>query len=331
MRRREFITLVGGVGVVWARMARAQKPAEMRYIGVLVGNASSADDPLAQKELDPFRDAMRQAGWIEGKTIQIEYRYGAGDPAKIQTAAAEIVQLAPDLIYAVTLKAVQAVIQKTITIPIVFALVADPVGMGVVNNLSHPGGNVTGFDVWDPGVSGKLLQLLKEIAPGVAHVGVLYNPDVAPYAASLISAGASAAGPGLKLLERPVRNDGDIEAAAMSIGLEPNGALWVIADPFTTQHGDYIIAEALRFRLPSIFGNSIMAEQGGLLAYSFAADPYMKRPAAYIDRILHGEKPGDLPVQKPVKYELVINLKTANALGLTVPTSMRLLAAKVID
>jgi putative ABC transport system substrate-binding protein len=175
------------------------------------------------------------------------------------------VRLAPDVIYAISLKAVQAVSQKTLTIPIVFSLVADPVGVGVVTNLQHPGGNVTGFAVWDPSVSGKWLQLLKEIAPGISRVGVLYNPDVAPYAAALVSAGASAAGQSLTLVERAVRNDADIEAAVISVGREPNGALWVIGDPFTTQHGDHIIAEALRFRLPSIFANSIMAERGGLM------------------------------------------------------------------
>jgi putative ABC transport system substrate-binding protein len=244
--------------------------------------------------------------------------------------AAELVRLAPDVIYAISLKAVQAVSQKTLTIPIVFSLVADPVGMGLVTNLQHPGGNVTGFAVWDPSVSGKWLQLLKEIAPGISRVGVLYNPDVAPYAAALVSAGASAAGQSLKLVERAVRNDADIEAAVMLVGREPNGALWLIADPFTTQHGDHIIAEALRFRLPSIFANSIMAERSGLMSYGFAVEAYMKQPVKYIDRILKGDKPGSLPIKEPVKYELVINLKTAEVLGLTVPASMQLLADKVI-
>jgi putative ABC transport system substrate-binding protein len=330
MQRRIFILLLGTVVVAWPCVAHSQQPAGMRRIGVLIGNASSVDDLLGQEELQPFQEAMRQAGWIEGKTVQIEYRYGAGDPAKIQTAAAELVRLAPDVIYAISLKAVQAVSQKTLTIPIVFSLVADPVGMDVVTNPQHPGGNVTGFAVLDPAASGKWLQLLKQIAPDVSRVGVLYNPDLAPYAAAFVSAGTSAAGQSLKLLERPVRTDADIEAAAMSIGDEPNGALWVIADPFTTQHGDQIITQALRFHLPSIFGNSIMAERGGLMAYGFAVDTYMKQPAKYIDRILKGAKPGDLPIKEPVKYELVINLKTAEVLGLTVPASMQLLADKVI-
>ena len=321
MRRRVFIAFLGSVVAAWPRVARSQQSAGMRHIGVLIGNASSADDQLGQHELQPFQDALRQAGW---------YRYGAGDPAKIETGAAELVRLAPDVIYAITLKAVQAVSQKTLTIPIVFSLVADPINMGVVTSLSHPGGNVTGFAVLDPAASGKWLQLLKEIAPSVSRVGVLYNPDVAPYAATFVSVGTNAAGQSLKLLERPVRNDADIEAAATSIGDEPNGALWVIADPFTTQHGDHIIFEALRFRLPSIFGNSIMAERGGLISYGVAVDAYMKQPVKYIDRILKGAKPGDLPIKEPVKYELVINLKTAEVLGLTVPASMQLLADKVI-
>src|SRR6516165_8643122 len=222
MKRREFITLIGGAVIARPLAVRAQQAAGMRRVGVLVGNASSADDPLAQKELNPFRDAMRHAGWIEGKTIQIEYRYGAANPAEIETSAAELVGLAPDVIYSITLKAVQALIQKTRTIPIVFSLVADPVGMGVVTNLRQPGGNVTGFDVWEPSVSGKWLQLLKEISPSVSRVGILYNPDVAPYAASFISA-ANAANQSLQLIERPVRDDADVEDAARSIAREPKG------------------------------------------------------------------------------------------------------------
>jgi putative tryptophan/tyrosine transport system substrate-binding protein len=209
-------------------------------------------------------------------------------------------------------------------------LVADPVGMGVVTNLRHPGGNVTGFDGWEPSVSGKWLQLLKEIVPGLSRVGIIYSPDVAPYAATLISA-ARAADQGLTLVERPVRDERDIEAAAMSIASEPNGALWVIADPFTTEHGDRISAEALRFRLPAIFGYSVMAERGGLIAYSQDVDANMRQPVAYIDRILKGDKPGDLPIQIPVKYKLVINLTTAKALGLTIPASLLSLADELIE
>jgi putative ABC transport system substrate-binding protein len=330
MRRREFIALVGGA-VASPLGARAQQANRMRRIGVLVGNAASADDPLGKNELGPFREAMRDAGWVQGKTVQIEYRYGAGDPAKIQAAAADLVSLAPELIYAITLKAVQALSQETRTIPIVFSLVADSVGMGVVASLSHPGGNVTGFDVWDPTVSGKWLQLLKEISPETGRVGIIYNPDVAPYAASIISAGKRAAGQGLDLLEFPVRNDREIEAAAMSLGREPHGALWVIADPFTTAHTDRIVAEALTFHLPSIYGNSVQAERGGLISYANAADAIMRQPVSYIDRILKGDKPGDLPVQTPVKYELVINLKTAKTLGLTIPPGVLAIADEVIE
>jgi putative ABC transport system substrate-binding protein len=333
MRRRDFITLLGGLAAAWPfATIRAEQPDKLRRIGVLVGNGSSLADPIAQKELEPFREALRDTGWIEGKTIQVEYRYGAGDPAKIEKAAAELVELAPDVIYAITLKAVQILSQKTRTIPIVFSLVANPLGMGVVTSLRHPGGNITGFDVWEPAISGKWLQLLKEISPDIRRVGIIYNPEVAPYAASFISAG-QAASQGLRLMEYPVSDDRAIEAAATSVGSEPNGALWVIADPFTTstQHGDRINAEALRFRLPSISGNSILAERGGLIAYSFAMDANMRQPVLYIDRILKGEKPGNLPVQRPVKYELVINLKTAKELGLDVPLHLQQLADEVIE
>lgn len=286
---------------------------------------------MGKAELGPFHEAMRDAGWIEGNTIVVEYRYGAGDPAKIQAAAADLVALAPELIYAITLKAVQALSQKTHTIPIVFSLVADSVGMGIVTSLSHPGGNVTGFDVWDPAVSGKWIQLLKEISPDIGRIGAIYNPDVAPYATSIIAAARRAAGQGLDLLEFPVRDEAEAEAAAQSLGREQHGALWVIPDPFTTAHTDRIVAAALRFRLPSIYGNSVQAERGGLISYANAADASMRFPVSYIDRILRGDKAGNLPVQTPVKYELVINLKTAKALGLTVPLQLQLLADEVIE
>jgi putative tryptophan/tyrosine transport system substrate-binding protein len=330
MKRREFIILLGGAAT-WPVAAHAQQGERVRRIGVLVGNALSADDPLARKELQPFQQGMRDAGWIEGKTIHMEYRFGAGNPARIETAASELVALAPDLIYVMTALGTKVVSQRTKTIPIVFSLVADPVGMGVVASLARPGGNVTGFAVWEPEAGGKWIQLLQEIAPDVSHIGVVYDPETEPYAASFISEAKRATGHGVSLVESPVHNDRDIEAAAMAVGREAHGGLWVITGPFTLAHDVSIIAAAARYRLPAVYGNTVEADRGGLISYSFAPDEHMRQPVSYVDRILTGAKPADLPVQSPTKYEVAINLKTAKALGLTVPPTLIATADKVIE
>jgi putative ABC transport system substrate-binding protein len=333
MQRREFITFLSGaaLSVGAPKAIKAQQTQRLRRIGVLVGNAPSADTLLAKRELQPFQQEMLAAGWIEGKTIHMEYRFGAGDPARIETAASELVALAPDLIYVMTAVGAKAVGQRTSTIPIVFSLVADPVGLGIVASLGRPGGNVTGFAVWEPEAGGKWIQLLQEIAPDVSHIGVVYNPETSPYAASFISEAKRAIGHGVNLVECPVRDDRDIEANAMAVGREAHGELWVITDPFTLAHDVSIIAAAARFRLPAIYGNTVESERGGLISFSFAREAHMRQPVSYIDRILKGEKPADLPVQAPTKYELAINLKTAKDLGLTVPPTLLGRADEVIE
>jgi putative ABC transport system substrate-binding protein len=328
--RRELITALGGAAV-WPFAARAQQPDRVRRVGVFVGLASNADDPIAVETLRIFHDAMQRAAWIEGKNIQLDYRFGGGDRAKIDASAAELVALAPELIYAQGLPATLAVHEKTKTIPIVFTQVADPVGFGLVESIGHPGGNVTGFIVWDLSIGGKWIQILREIAPDLRRVGVIYNPDTAPYAPSLIVSAKIAAGNDVAVIECATRNDNEIEAAASLLGREPHSGLLVVPEPFTNAHRDQIIAQANRFSLPALNPVSGATDRGALASYTYAFDEMMRQPVSYIDRILKGESPSDLPVQAPTKFNLSINLKTAKALGLTVPHNLLVLADEVIE
>ena len=273
---------------------------------------------------------MRKAGWIEGNNIHLDYRFGGGDLAKITASAAELVAISPDLIYAQGLPAARAVHQKT-QIPIVFAQVADPVGFGLVESVMHPGGNVTGFVVWDLSIGGKWLQLLREIAPDVSRVGIIYNPDTAPYAPPLIESAKAAAGGDVTFIEFHTRNESDIEAAASLLSREPHGGIFVIPEPFTVTHRDQIISQSVRFKLPIILSVASAADRGALIAYTYNYDAMLRLPVAYIDRILKGESPSNLPVQGPTKFELSINLKTAQELGLTVPPALLAIADKVVE
>ena len=330
MRRREFVTLLGGAAC-WSRLAGAQQPDRLRHVGALVGLASSADDPVAVESLRPFRDEMQKAGWIEGNNIQVDYRFGGGDLAKITASAAELVALNPDVIYAQGLPATRAVHQKTHTIPIVFAQVADPVGFGLVESMAHPGGNVTGFVVWDLSIGGKWMQLLREVAPEVSRVGIIYNPDTAPYAPPLIASAKAAAGSDARFFEYHTHNDSDIEAAASSLSREPHGGIFVIPEPFTVTYRDQIIRNAARFKLPTILSVASATDRGALIAYTYNYDAMLRLPVAYIDRILKGDSPSGLPVQAPTKFELSINLKTAQGLGLKVSPALLAIADKVVE
>ena len=284
MKRRTFITLLGGTAA-WPITARAQQqPQRIPRVGVLVGLASSADDPVAVESLRPFNEEMQKAGWIEGNNIRMDYRFGGGDLAKITSSADDLVALNPDLIYAQGLPAARAVHQKTRTIPVVFAQVADPVGFGLVESVMHPGGNVTGFVVWDLSIGGKWLQLLREIAPGVSRVGIIYNPDTAPYAPPLIKSARAAAGGGLTFIELHTRNDSEIEAAVSLLGREPHGGIFVIPEPFTVTHRDQIISQSVRFKLPIILSVASAADRGALIAYTYNYDAMLRLPVAYIDQ-----------------------------------------------
>src|ERR1700744_2940469 len=261
MRRREFTALIGGA-VAWPMTAYAQQTQRIPHVGVLVGLASSANDPVAVESLRPFKEEMQKAGWIEGNNIRLNYRFGGGDLAKITSSADELVALSPDLIYAQGLPAARAVHQKTRTIPVVFAQVADPVGFGLVESVMHPGGNVTGFVVWDLSIGGKWLQLLREIAPDVSRVGVIYNPDTAPYAPPVIESAKAAAGGKVTFIEFHTRNAGEIEAPASLLGREPHGGIFVIPEPFTVTHRDQIIGQSLRNKLPIILSVASAADPG---------------------------------------------------------------------
>ena len=330
MRRRDFVVLVCGASV-WPLAIQAQTTTAVRRIGVLLGLSTSPDDPGAGEILRPLKTTMRDAGWIEDTNVRFEIRFGGGNMAKIAAAADELVALAPDLIYATGLPPVQALRQRTSTIPIVFSLVADPVGFGLINSLSRPGGNITGFVVWDLSIGGKWMQLLQEIAPDLQRVGIMYNPDTAPYAPPLIASAKASAIRNATVTELHVRNDSDIHTAAASFANQPNGGLLVIPEPFTNANRDKIIAQSDEFRLPTLNPVFGAADRGALISYTYAFDVMMRQPASYIDRILRGESPSNLPVQAPTKYLLSINLKVAKALGLSVPSTLLGVADRVIE
>jgi putative tryptophan/tyrosine transport system substrate-binding protein len=332
MRRREFVALVGGAAVGWPLAVRAQQPERLRQVGVLIGNSPNADDPFARQASKLIQEAMQGAGWVDGKNIHVEYRFGAGDPGKISAAAAELVSIHPNVIYAVGgIPAAKALQAQTRTIPIVFTQAADPVGFGLVASVTHPGGNITGFTVWDLSIGGKWIDLLREIAPGLDRIGIMYNPDTTAYAPSLVASAKAAVGHDLTVLECIVHNDNEIDATASSLGSEPHSGLLVIAEPFINAHQDQIIAVAAQFCLPTLVPLPGATRRGALISYTYTLSDMIKLPISYIDRILKGEVPGDLPVQAPTKFELSINLKTAKTLGLNVSPSLLAIADEVIE
>jgi putative ABC transport system substrate-binding protein len=320
--------LVGAAA--WPLVGHAQRAEVTRRIGVL--NAFPENDPVNRASVTAFAGALEQLGWVEGKNIRIDHRFAAGDPTLFKTYAAELVGLSPDAILASNTPAVAALRQQTHTIPIVFVRVADPVGQGFVESLARPGGNITGFSVYDAPLMGKWVQLLKEVAPGVTRVAVIFNSGTAPYAA-LLNRGIEAAAPSLGMTATfaPVHDDPGIEDAIAAQAREPGGGLIALPDSFTTSHRDVIIAAASRHRLPLIGATDVFPRAGGLMSYGFDLVDQYPQGASYIDRILKGASPADLPVQQPTKYSLIINLKTAKALGLTVPPGMLDLADEVIE
>jgi ABC-type uncharacterized transport system substrate-binding protein len=330
--RREFLAGVASAVVLRPLSAVAEQTQQARRIGVLVGLAPSEDTPIAQGFIEPFRESMRSAGWIEGANVQIDYRFGGSlaDLSKTKASAAELVALKPDVIYSQGLPATLAVRQLTATIPIVFTQLIDPVGFGLAEGLAHPGGNVTGFVVWDFAVAGKWVQLLRELIPGLTEVGVLFNPDTAPYAPGLISA-AKEADRSIQIVECRTHNDTETEGVLSAFAREPRRALLVIPEPFTNGHRDHIIASCARLGLPAI--NSVLGakDNGALISYTFVWDELIRAPVGYLDRILKGVLPRDLPIQAPRRYELVINLKTAKALNLEVPPGLLARADEIIE
>ena len=333
MRRRQFLGVLAAAATLRPLAgAFAQEPQQKRRVGVLVGLAPSEDMPSAQAFIKPFRESMQSAGWIEGGNIEIVYRYGGSlaDLSKTKASAAELVALKPDVIYAQGLPATLAVRQLTATIPIVFTQLIDPVGFGLAESLARPGGNVTGFVVWDFAIAGKWVQLLHELVPDLTEVGVLFNPDTTPYSPGLISA-AKDADQSIHVVECRTHDDSETEAVLSAFAREPHRALLVIPEPFTNGHLDQIIQSCARFGLPAINSTVGAKDRGALISYSFVQDELMRGPVAYIDRILRGALPRDLPIQAPRRYELVVNLKTAKALNREVPPGLLVRADEVIE
>jgi putative ABC transport system substrate-binding protein len=329
MRRRRFITLLGGAAV-WPIAARAQQRGSIRSIGIFGGQA--ADDPASQTEIAAFLQGLQQVGWTVGRNLRIDYRgLGQFDIARKRKDAAELIALTPDVILVIGDSNVGWLLEATRTVPIVFTLVPDPIGAGFVASLAHPGGNITGFTNFEYGTSGKWLELLKQIAPGVTRAAVLRDPSL--FSAGGMLGAIQALAPTLKSEVSPidVRNADEIERAISEFAARPNGGLIALPNGSTWAHREQIIALAARHRLPAVYPFRLFAGGGGLISYGPDDIDQFWRAADYVDRILKGEKAGDLPVQNPTKYETAINLKTAKALGLTVPPNLLAIADEVIE
>jgi putative tryptophan/tyrosine transport system substrate-binding protein len=328
MNRRNLLSLLGGAAA-WPVAARAQQGDRMRRIAVLNSNAEG--DPAGQARVAAFLQGLEKLGWTVGRNVRIDYRWGAADAERMRADAAELLELAPDVVLANIARAVATLQQATRTVPVVFTGVTEPVAQGFVQSLAHPGGNMTGFTAMDPPVGPKWLQLLKEVAPRVARVSVMFSPENP--GTVLLARSAATAGPGLGLATvlAPVRGPAEIEAAITLLGREPGGGLLLPTDGITLVHRKLIIDLAAGYRLPAIYGNRDFTDDGGLAYYGVDFIDQYRQAAAYVDRILRGEKPGDLPVQQPTKYEFVINLTTAKALGLNVPPNLLATADEVIE
>jgi putative tryptophan/tyrosine transport system substrate-binding protein len=324
------MTLIGGTAAMWPLAARAQQPGRMRRVGVLLAYAE--DDREARHRIVAFQQSLHGLGWTENDNVHVDYRFVAGDLNRARTYAAEIVSLAPDVIVAESTPVVSAVQTETHSVPIIFVLIADPVGQGLVESLARPGGNMTGFAGTEPPMGGKLLELLKEIAPSVKRVAVLFNPETAPYVAGYLSViNALSASIAVDVIAIPIKDATDIEQAIESFALEPNGGLLFPGDVTTIAHSELIVALGAKHRLAAIYTYPFWVARGGLMSYGIDPVDEYRRAASYVDRILQGEKPADLPVQFPTKFELVINLKTAKELGLQVPSTLLSRADEVIE
>jgi putative tryptophan/tyrosine transport system substrate-binding protein len=329
MKRREFIAALGGVAA-WPVVARAQQPERMRRVGVLMGQA--ADDPEAQTRVAAFVEGLQELGWSDGHNVRIEIRWPAGDADRARRYAAELVALAPDVILAPGSFTMGPLLQATRSVPIVFGSIIDPVGAGFVESLSRPGGNATGFILFEYGMSAKWLELLKEIAPSVTRVAVIRDPAIPSGVGQWGAIQTAAPSFGVEVSPINVRNDpGSIEGAVAAFARASNGGLILTGSSLAGLHRNLIITLAARHKLPAVYFERFYVAAGGLMSYGPNLVDQFRRAAGYVDRILKGEKPADLPVQAPTKYELVINLKTAKALGLEVPQSLLARADEVIE
>jgi ABC-type uncharacterized transport system substrate-binding protein len=327
MRRREFILALGGAAS-WPVAARAQRAVQVKRIAVLMGTAEDAD---GKGRLGAFRQGLQELNWVENRNVHFDIRWGAGDAARTKAFATELVELAPDAILATNTPTARALKQATETIPIVFSGLADPIADGIVASLSSPRGNITGFTSFNAEIAGKWLQLLKEISPDLERIVAIYNPETAPYAIFLPVMEVVAPQIGVSLIRAPVGDKAGIENAIIKIASAPGSGLMIMPDVFTTLHRETIFELATRGRLPTMCPLRYYTAAGGLMAYGSNFNALMLQAASYVDRILRGEKPRDLPVQEPTKYELIINLKTAKALGLSVPPTLLARADEVIE
>jgi putative ABC transport system substrate-binding protein len=330
VKRRAFLTLLGGAAAAWPLAARAQQQNGLRRIGVLMGWAES--DPEAKADLAAFVQGLQQLGWADGRNVRIDYRWANGDVDRMRTFARELVELRPDVILANTTPATAALQRETRTIPIVFVIVSDPVGAGLVASLPRPGGNITGFINIEASLGGKWLELLKEIAPAVRRVAIMFNPDTAPGGGSYFLGPFEAAAKSIAVepITAPVRSDAEIESVIASLGRE-RGGLVLMTDGYMTVHRGRIISLAARSNVPAIYAESFSPKDGGLLSYGANYLDIFRHAVTYVDRILRGTTPGDLPVQVPSLFELVINLRTAKALGLQIPPTLLARADEVIE
>ena len=329
MRRREFITLFGGAAATWPLAAHAQKAGRIRRIGVLMSFA--ANDPEGLLRAAALEDGLGTLGWITGHNIRIEYRW-AGNPEALRTDAAELAVMAPDLILANSTPVMAVLREQRPTVPIVFTQVTDPVGEGLVPNLAHPGGHLTGFTNFEFSIGSKWLETLNQVAPGVTRVAIVFNPQTAPFA-NLFWPPIEAAAPTFALVPKLVGPStfAELEQIIDVFAREPNAGLIVLADVSTVNYREGVIGLAARYRLPAVYPERIFATSGGLLSYGSNVSDIFRRAAGYVDRILKGEKAGDLPVQAPTRYELVVNLKTAKTIGLAIAPNLLALADEVIE
>ncbi len=330
MRRREFITLFGSSVFGWPLTAHAQQPEPLRRIGVL--SLLAETDAEAQAQDAAFRKRLNELGWVDGRNVRVDYRWAAGNVGRVQLFAKELVRLNPDVLVSITTPATAALQAETQTVPIVFAMVSDPVGSGLVASLAKPGGNITGFINIEGSLSGKWLELLHEIAPSVSRVALLFNPQTAPYAQYYLETFRSAAAAmGIAAVEASFHSAADVEAVIAKLSSENGAGLIIMPETSTALYRDTICGLAERYRVPTIYPFRIFVAAGGLLSYGIDPADLLRGAASYVDRILRGAKANELPVQLPTKFELVINLKAAKALNLTVPQSLLVAADEVVD
>ena len=327
MKRREFIAFIGGAAA-WPLAARAQQPERMLSVGVIVGLAE--DDANMIARLKALREGLARRGWSEGRNIRINVRYAPAG-ARAQALANELVALHPDVILAHTVTVAAALQRETSTIPIVFVSLSDPIGSGFIASLARPGGNLTGLTTFEPSIAGKWVSMLKEVAPGIKRAAFVANPEIRSYGFYLRAAQASAASLAVELVPLPIKNVSEVANVIEDFARLPDSGLIVPPDLFTATHGELIVALAAKHRLPAVYAFGYLVSAGGLMSYGTDRVDEMRQAASYIDRILRGDKPADLPVQTPTRFETVVNLKTAKVLGITVPPALLLAADEIIE